>query len=246
MDNLNIYNKEWISNFKSREVFKKISSDFDLVVDSWYFHDDQNYYFNSQQRTPREVIGSPLPTFFSIVPFYYIDYLTSKSPSAIYDIGCGWNIFKKYISVPIIGIDRENPPPYFHADIVGKFTDSGNLITDNGKLCNLESIMSINSIHFISITMLKDRFIHYFNILRKNGRGFVAFNVIRLLEFTPADSLLGIWGHDKNILLLEMYIRNEFDKIQKELDIVFLVFDLDLSRLDDGHNGNLRIVFDRI
>ena len=106
MRNLNPYpEQEYSAKFKQTELYRQLAADFDHVALA-------KFYFTSPHlntdATPRQMIGSYSTRDFSACIFYYIDFLTKTNPTQIVDLGCGWNIFKKYIP-NVIGIGAENP-----------------------------------------------------------------------------------------------------------------------------------------
>jgi hypothetical protein len=112
MDNLNTYNKdEFEPWFKTTEIYKKLKQDYtdDQLVWEKHFFLKDGHYFNpipwnttSYWKTPRE----KHVTKFSATIFYYLLPLLEKNPKTIYDLGCGKNMFKKYLP-NIIGVGAE-------------------------------------------------------------------------------------------------------------------------------------------
>ena len=150
MNNLNPYNeKEFKQKFLTTEIYQRLVDDYDIV---WFGED---WLADDARGTPREWYGNKgRRTIFSTIPFYYIEYLTKHNPSKIYDIGCGWNIFKKYIP-NIIGVSGELPTNIdYHGDEYGfvddkyiQVLDIVSMIAPNGRLflaLNLNIMLSLD------------------------------------------------------------------------------------------------------
>ena len=149
MKNINdyIHNADFKSNFENSNIFKELKKDFDQL--SW----DNNFVYTG---TLRQVYGDPT-TKMSLVPFYYLNYLLDKNPKHIYDLGCGWNIFKKYIP-NIIGIGAEDPAtPDFFGD-QSDFVDTDYIIHHQDFF---ESVFSINALHYISMDDMPQRVLDF-------------------------------------------------------------------------------------
>jgi len=79
---------DWEVTFKKSNLYKQLVNEYDVV----YFN-RQDFFIKSFEVTPRQKASKRL---FSAIPFYYIEWLQEINPEKIYDLGCGWNIFKKY------------------------------------------------------------------------------------------------------------------------------------------------------
>ena len=98
MHNISPYDEQKCRAYcQQLEFFNQIKTDFKHLSWSKNFVDPLDYY------TPRERIGTDYQSQFSMVPFYYLEKLLETKPTNIYDLGCGWNIFKKYIP-NVIGV----------------------------------------------------------------------------------------------------------------------------------------------
>ena len=176
---------------------------------------------------------------FSVVPYYYLELLIEKSPVTIYDIGCGWNIFKKY-TPNIIGISAEPPDsPIFFADI-HDFVDDEFVA---GHQEYFESAFSINALHFHSLTKLSKVIKDFVSMIQSGGRGFLALNAQRMIERLTSDEIIKLFGTASPTK--EQYTDFILECIGT-VDCHFLIVDVDLSKLDDTLDGNIRIVFERI
>ena len=104
---------EFKAKFTGTQLHQIIEKEFDQLV--WNFAE----FRLSKEHTPRQAYGDKklLTSQFTMIPFYYLEFLTQKNPKTIYDLGCGWNIFKKYIP-SIVGIGAEDPnSEYFFGDV---------------------------------------------------------------------------------------------------------------------------------
>lgn len=209
-------------HFKNGRLFDQISKDVDKVSFNWHFQVSDDFV-----GTCRQWYGDrDRKTVFSATPFYYINYLIENYDGKIYDIGCGWNIFKKYLP-SIVGVDkvldqqtwRPDIDSYFDEDFQAKYHGT------------LDRIMSINALHFIQLHQLRQRVQDFFSLLAPNGLGFLALNLMRMIEL------------DQNLVYrsnseLEDFVRTELFDIGYE----YLVFDIDLSQRDSYMDGNIRMV----
>lgn len=178
--------------------------------------------------TPRQDAGTAK---FSAVPFYYLEFLTAQKPTEIYDLGCGWNIFKKYIP-NVIGIGAEMPDS-------GKFYgDIHNFVDDDfvrGHQDFFDSAFSINALHFHPLGDIQ-KIVHGFHsMLKPGGMGWLALSMQVMLERDQINFA------GKTISYIDGYIRQELNSI----DINFVVFDVDLAMPHNYMDGNIRLVIKR-
>ena len=219
--NINPYNENTFkSYFEQTELCHRLKQDFDEL---YYFNADKHPWYN---RSPRQHLGTR--KFFA-VPFYYLKYLTDRNPKIIYDIGCGWNIFKKYIP-NIIGIDHNDRSVEYHADLYGDVNDD--YIQQHQNF--FESAFAICSLHFHPLSDLRKVVLDFISMLSPGGCGFLAINLQRMIECDPR--------FDNNSLPnfnFETEIRTQLENIPA----TYLVFDVNLSNgNDDSMNGNIRLV----
>lgn len=221
--NINPYNQEiFESEFKKTELYNQLLKEYNDIT----FAHHQPIYFNSIQRTqtPRQYCSKSL---FSAVPFYYINYLTQQNPEEIYDLGCGYNIFKKYIP-NIIGIGAENPASdHFYADIHDYVDDD----FIKGHQNYYESVFSINALHYIPLTHLRQVVVDFMSMIKPNGMGFLALNLQRMID---RDETFKNSSEEE----LEIYIREQLYNVPAE----YKVFDVNLESLDNYMDGNIRLV----
>ena len=166
MENINAYNKEsFFKEFSTTETYKKLCDDFDIISFDWAV----------KNVTPRQEIGDrdSFKTKFSAVSFYYIEYLLKQHPKTIYDLGCGWNIFKRYIP-NLIGIDPEDPSgPNFYGDI-HDFVDDVFIL---GHKNYFEAVFSICAMHFHPLSKFSKIVDNFYSMIKPGGRGYLACNL---------------------------------------------------------------------
>jgi hypothetical protein len=154
-----------------------------------------------------------------------------KNPEHIYDLGCGWNIFKRYIP-NIIGIGAETPnSAYFFADI-HDFVDDDFVA---GHQEYFDSVFAINSLHFHPLSSFSKIVGDFFSMLKPQGRGFLPLNLQRMKE---CDLKFMTSTHDT----VEQFCRDELAKLTH---INFLVVDIFTDPIDEHLDGNVRLVIEK-
>lgn len=218
MQNLNSYDprsfQDW---FSSTELFSKIQKDFDLIT--W---DIDCSSFMLPGMTPRQYRGTRI---FSAAPFYYINQIgfTEK----IYDIGCGWNIYKKYLP-NLIGISGEpSNSKYFYGDEHGLLDDQYAELNQH----RFDNVMSMNSLHFIPLSSFPQRVQQLKKVTKPKGKIFITMNLCHMISSEESDI--------KNYAA--EYIRKEMSKFSKDI----LCFELDDANiLKNLSEGTLRFVME--
>lgn len=228
MKNVNQYNEvEFTESFKKTKIYQSLNKDFDLV----YFGNNVDELVTSS--TPRHIIGLRRT---SAVPFYYLEFLTEKTPETIYDLGCGWNLFKRYIP-NIIGIGAENVElDQFFGDI-HDFVDD-DYVKNHQEY--FESVFSINALHFHPLSELRKIATDFASMIKPGGMGYLALNLEKMLaverdkekfkDYTTAD--------------LDVYVRQQLNDLP--ISVEYLVFDVDLTVRDAYMDGNIRFVCQRL
>lgn len=220
------------SKFENTDLYRSLSKDFlDIVYDKEVRHP-------GSARTPRQQLGDPscASNKFFASAFYYLEFLTSKQPASIYDLGCGWNIFKRYIP-NIIGVDATDPTSEtYYADIHAFIDDS--YIKEHYQA--FESAFSICALHFIPISQLRNRVLDFISMIKPGGRGWLSLNAQRLVE----RDIQYRRSFESNSALLDSYIRSQLVDLPVEL-LVFDVFVLPPNNPDNAMNGNIHIVFEK-
>lgn len=222
MINLNEYDQsKFEPKFKKTDLYKILEKDFDQVRFSKQWH-------GYSLPTPRDFFGFPKKSIFTAVPFYYLQFLTERNPAKIYDLGCGINIFKKYIP-NIIGVGAEEPhDKNFHGDIFD-FVDDDYI---SGHQNFFESVFSINALHFQPLSNLSECVWNFYSMIRPGGTGWLALNAQRMIERDYKK-----FSH-KDRAYLDTYIRKKLS----DLEIDYKVFDVDLTVMDEFMDGNIRLV----
>lgn len=217
-NNINEYNVDIFRNkFQATEIYKSLCKDFTEIV----FSDNLDYY--SRIETPRQKLGV---SRFSAVPFYFLEYLTKHNPVEIYDLGCGWNAFKKYIP-NIIGVGAEDNKNYFFGDILDYVNKDYILRHQNF----FDSVFSICALHFIPLSNIRERVVDFVSMIKPNGHGFLAMNLQRMIDHDQS-------FRDRSLQDIEVFVRTELYDIPAE----YQVFDLNFSTVDQWLDGNIRMV----
>lgn len=215
LENIKPYDKnEFYNYFESTDIYLKLTKDFDLIT--WSTKDSS---FRISKMTPRQYRGTRI---FSAVPFYYFRFLGFESK--IYDIGCGWNIYKKYLP-NLIGISADTlESPYYYGDEYGMFDD--HYVGNN--LQKFDNIIAMNSLHFIPLSDLQLRINQLLKVTKPGGKIFVMMNVCVLLNNQKAPIADPI-----------TYIRTQLEVFRNQI----LCFELDDDHIyENMSEGTLRIV----
>lgn len=238
---INPYDKEKCKEIVEQNYLAKIYEiagpsaflfyDFSYQLESSKYDSLMEYYlqyFNFV--TPRENLCTSI---FSCVPFYYLDIATAKNPTKIMDIGCGFNIFSKFMP-NIYGID----PSTAQCDEKGEFNDEFAAAHNQ----EFECAFSINAIHFVSLTQFKRQVELFASTIQSGGRGMLLMNAGRMIEHTTDSEKLDLFGTTTPTLKqIEEYIDQELSTI----DLNFLVLENFVSEcLDEWLDGNIRMVFE--
>jgi hypothetical protein len=237
MNNLNDYNITQCQEYcKQLPFYQNIERDFDVLGWNKLWPD----ITFSPVATPREMFGRketfPEYSIFSMVPFFYLKLLLEKNPKTIYDLGAGWNIFKKYIP-NIIGIS-----PTHNTDNYSDIHDMVDADFVLGHQNYFESVFSINALHFRPLTDFKAIIQEFASMIAPGGRGFLALNIMRMISQTPVASLQQTLG---TIVPSKKEYDNYIRKVLSDIDLNYLIVDVDLTRMDEWMDGNIRIVFEK-
>jgi len=228
MHNIQEYSElEFKKSFENSTIAQRIKTDFDELV--W-----NKFYEVRTVASPRQsaLRLDNAPSRFSMSPFYYIQYLLNRNPEVIYDLGCGLNIFKKYIP-NIVGVSPETIESGYYFGDIHDFVDDDYIKNHTNYF---ESVFAINSLHFFPIEKIRQRINDFASMIKSNGRGFITFNLDRMLEASEQRAVFC-----KNNFNLDKFVRNEL----KDMPFTFLVFDVDLAVLNAGMDGNVRLVIEK-
>lgn len=226
--------------FLSTDIGKKLQVDFEEITCDRRVYPSILFMKNKYRSTCRELLGSndlvisnPKKTI-SIISFYYLNFLLEKNPKEIYDIGCGWNIWKRYIP-NIIGVDSNSK----HADILVRY--DYDYIKSNTR--KHEAAFSINMDAGLNgictFETLIDQIYEFSTIIKPGGRGYVSFSCLGLYYFTPTD-----WYEKNNCTELTVGEVLKERLLNLPLNILVLDCEFDIFRNFAGHDGELRVVFE--
>ena len=241
--------QQFFDHFLTTDLGQKILSDYNALTCNSNSRMSMHTISERFSITPRQLLGDPnlttlpQPKFneFSVVPFYYIEILNEKQPTKIFDLGCGWNIFKKYYP-NIIGLDLDSA----YADIHKPYS------LDFVNLCQnkLEAIISINMTSELANdgtqTNLENitQHIQYFGqLLKPGGRAYLGLNSSTIIRNTPKQ-----WFVDQKILISDF---DQLDKLVEQkilatgFDIIALDVETDVLFRSHSHDGDIRMVFER-
>jgi hypothetical protein len=245
--------EKFLADFLLTDTGKAIQHDFDEVVCS------QGYSPLLELKrkaglTFREMYGKKDyvmvgPTSISITTLYYLQFLLETSPTAIHDIGCGWNIWKRYYP-QIVGIDFDSK----FADISDKFNDD----FINRHREQLESVMSVNMylglkednnntygflVEPITFENYIDQIIYFAQILKPGGRAYVSQNKLGFLKYTRQE-----WFDKYNVSKYNYSALSKIllDDLKENFPYKILSFDCELDILDSmTFDGCVRLVFEK-
>ena len=226
---MNSYNesifREKSGSYWEEKIYTSFGNHVKCIFSSVFSYDDN--------MTPRY---RALSSFFFVSSLYYLEFLLEKNPKVIVDIGCGENLFKKLIP-NIHGID---PTP--NNQLADEF-DFFDAEFSQGHADTYESAFSINALHFISLKDFEKRILEFYNIIAPGGRGFIAFNVTRMIECTSAQDLQTLFSSDSPTTdQLTQYV----ESILNNLSINFLLVEVLINDVaEDAGNGNIRLIFDK-
>jgi len=211
--------------FSKTNTYSRLVRDFDIVTFEKHF---PNFFYRFFH-TARERHASNT-TFFNVVPFYYIKFLQDINPKEIHDLGCGWNIFKKYIP-NIIGTDQEVKDKVFYADLKD-FVDASYIASHQNYF---EAVFSINALHFISLRDIRKRVLDFYSMIAPGGRGWLALNAMRMVE-------KDLKFKDQPPELISAFIQKQLEDLPEKV----LLIDIDiLPCMNNWLDGNIQIIFEK-
>jgi hypothetical protein len=231
MRNLNVYNQDdFQASFSGSDIAKAVEKDFDLLV--W----DKHISPIATYPTPRHRLGRRVCTMTS---FYYLQFLLEKNPQQIYDFGCGWNLFKKYIP-RIYGVSPDN-----QADELTFFADGYDYFdkdyVDNHKDA-FESAMSICALNYTPLSTIQCNVKNFISVIKPGGRGYIALDIAPMYDREEPEVLDKLFGTRTPIVHdIDDYVREQLSNLPVE----YLVFDLDSMECANDVDGQIRIVFER-
>lgn len=219
MQNINTYNqREFEHSFQQTALYQKLVSEYDVVSFEKYFETTWERMSTARQQMSVRCV--------SAVPWYYLQHLDSSC--TVYDLGCGYNLFKRYFP-SLIGIGAEPDDDQFFGDI-RDFVDDEFYANHRG---HYRSVFSIDALHFHPLEDLRSIAENFSAMIAPGGTGFLALNSGRMLERST------LFAADADPAQVQQWILDQFDDFPCELKVL----DVDLSCPNAWLNGNIRIVF---
>ena len=232
MRNINEYNEiEFEESFTNSSIAEQVKKDFDLLL--WEKHVQASTIW----ATPRQHLGTRT---CSMTSFYYINKLIeNRNVQVIHDIGCGWNLFKRYYP-EIHGVspdDQSNTSVYF-GDEFDYFDKEFALYHAN----EFDTAMAICSLNYTPLSNIKDTVNAFISIIKPGGRGYISLQLHPMTDREDPDMLIELFDtatptHNE----IDDYVRDQLSN----LSCNYLIFDLDTCENLDELDGDVRIVFER-
>jgi len=184
-------------------------------------------------------------TTISIVSFFYLNMLQEVTPSKIYDIGCGWNVWKRYMP-NIIGVDSVSPYADIKEEYNDQFVDKYYRSLESAFSINMNFALRKNATTGIqeptTFENLGDHLMEFSSIIKEGGRGYLSIPMIGLLQFTTDEWFAKNSLSRYDIVSLTSYTENLI--LKQNLKILALDLELDMLKNLPGHDGDIRIVFE--
>jgi len=208
------YDKEkFVEEFKQTDIYCQLVNDYQNVSESL----GEDTY----RLLPRRTTSARESTFYYST-FYYLKLLLEKNPKVILDLGCGSNLFKKYIP-QIHGVDYDDV--YFKdtADAIESYSEEW--VTSN--LEKYDCAMTIGAIHNVSMSQLPDRINEFGRVIKQGGRGYFSVNLRRVMQNTELHEYAKLFDLSKRQTKLDLYrvVVAQCEKIKYKivaLDVTFL------------------------
>lgn len=232
MRNINEYNEiEFEESFTNSNIANQIKKDFDLLL--WEKHVQPLIKWP----TPRQSLGT---RSCSMTSFYYINKLIeNRDVQIIHDIGCGWNLFKRYYP-GIVGIspdDQSDTSSYF-GDEFDYFDNEFAIYHQN----EFDTAMAICSLNYTPLSNIKNIVNAFISIIKPGGRGYISLQLRPMTDREDPDILIELFNTDTPTYAdIDDYVRDQLS----DLPCNYLIFDLDTCENLDEVDGDIRIVFER-
>ena len=247
------YNK-FREEFLATTLGQQVSKDFDILTCTNTHYPSILLVAHSHGSTCRELLGSrTIPsvgkqTTLSIVSFYYLQFLQEKNPKVIYDIGCGWNVWSRYIP-NIVGIDNNSKYAHRQEDYNTDFVNKNYRKFESAFSINMSASMNKDPITgketHITFENLADSIKEFSSIISVGGRGYFSIPAISPLISTSDD-----WFTSNNLTRYSMPELTEYVKkvilSQEYIKIIALDVELDVIKNLPSHDGEIRVVFEII
>jgi hypothetical protein len=100
-----------------------------------------------------------------------------------------------------------------------------------------ESVFSINALHFRlgGLAEFEKIVTDFASMIKTGGRGFLALNLARLIDFTSDDFLKSLGGEYNHYVCT----------ILQKINLNYIILDIDFENMDCYMDGNIRIVFEK-
>jgi len=171
--------------------------------------------------------------------FYYIEKLLENNPQLVYDIGCGWNMFKRYYPA-ILGVspDEVSNEKVFFGDEFDFFDDE--FVKYHQE--EYECAMAICSLNFHPVSMIRKIATGFMSLIKPGGRGYMAFDITSMLEREDPEVLTELFGtSEPSSIQVDDYVVSQLS----DLPCNYLIFDADTVENKDRLDGDIRILFER-
>lgn len=192
--------------FSKSSIYQQLANDYPILYTE--VTDINKLINDSSYKVPRAALAEQ--GIFVCNSFYYIGMLLETNPKVILDVGCGDNVFKKYIP-QIVGLD----PMCEEADICEKFNDEF-VATHQGEY---DCAMAVQSIHNVSLLGFVDRINQFGKLIKPGGRGFISINLGRLISRTEPHEFAQIFDLSRPLTIFDYYcyLKKELEKIDYKI-----------------------------
>lgn len=127
---------------------------------------------------------------------------------------------------------------HFHGDQDGLVDDE---YVEQHRDC-FDAVFSICAMHFHSLQYFRKIVLDFASMIRKGGRGFLSLNLQRMIERADNDFLIDQFQTvTPTVEQYDHWLRRELSTT----DLKFLILDIDLTLIDEGMDGNIRVVIER-
>jgi len=197
------FNKsQFEQEFSKSSIYQQLANDYPVLYTE--VNDITEVTKDFSYKVPRATLREQ--GIFVCSSFYYIGMLLETNPKVILDVGCGDNIFKKYIP-QIVGLD----PMCEEADICEKFNDEF-VAKHQGEY---DCAMAVQSIHHVSLLGFVDRINQFGKLIKPGGRGYFSTNLGRLVSCTQPHEFAKIFDLSRPVTIFDYYcyIKKELEKL---------------------------------
>ena len=211
---------EFLKEFTQTEIYKKLTQQYRYMFSDKHDIDIDVGDVSQGEECHRSTLENASICLYS--QFYYLGLIQENNPEVIADVGCGGNLIKKYIP-NVVGFDKTQFADHYEW-FDGKFIDN--------HYQEFSSAFSVNALHFISLVEFANRINDFGKIIKPNGLGFVAFNLLRMIERTPSHELAKIFDLSRPVTPTDyrLYIENQLKNIKYNLLLVDIMFEDQLKK----------------